>query len=501
MKNAFVISTIVRLTLLIWITFGTSPSSLSLTTQQKQKNEEEPTTKYELARRFLKSSGLKSILSNPIHTLDHMREGVFLSKLTPSGSFLSTTTSTARSYANIYMDDRPTTNHDRSAFFHAPPLLLALVDPVLLTWIPSVGVQDLVFGILMMLVDLCTAIRLFQLARNVLKREEMEVGDGDAGENDDADRAVEWELDLERKMDPSIRPDRAWVFGILFGADYGGDGSVANNDTSTAGNGDEDDNDNSPSSSDIVASPSSSSSPPKEAILELSDIPRLCAIFYYCNPIFILANGCGACSFHGLWYLLLVSALQELTTNTHIHNNTTNDTTTDTDSHMEKPTRRRSKNNVPMAMLYLAIVSYVEIIHVIFLLPAILFTNRGLGYDRLLRSTVGCVGIFLLWSLLLQFLSLLLVGESNFFAMLRQSHAKEYNFIDLEPSIGLHWYFFISMFDRFRRYFAIMHFGIQFLFAGPLFLRFHRYPIAMVRLCSRVYIMCLFFGEFCLNLT
>jgi len=124
------------------------------------------------------------------------------------------------------------------------------------------------------------------------------------------------------------------------------------------------------------------------------------------------------------------------------------------------------------------------------LLPAILFTRRGFGYTRLVRSIVGCIGFFLLWSALLQYLSLLLVGRSNFVAMLLQSYAKDYKFYDLEPSLGLQWYFFMNMFDRFRTYFTIMHFGIPYLFAFPLLLRFHRYPIALTAMLSIILSLC-----------
>jgi len=457
MKNVFVISTIVRLTLITWITLNNFP------------NGDESLSQY------IKSAGLRSVLSNPTHTLDHMREGFFLSKVTPNGSLVIINDndndnptdfvngSNSQTYAHIYMEGPQSKQNNRSAFFHAPPLLLALVDPVLLTWIPSPVIQDLVFALLMMLVDLFTAVRLFQLATNLLSAESSSCTDSDVGEagdsDTDTDTMIEWEINLEQKMDPLIQPNFAWVFGLFFPNDIGDD-VVA--DTK------------SPASSDVVSK--------KEAIVELSDIPKLCAIFYYCNPISILANGGGACSFHGLWHLLLVSTLQELTA-------TKSETTHSGNckvSQWSTSTRQPSKNNVPLAMLYFAMIFHVEINHIVFLLPMILITNRQLGYDRLVHSSVGCIGFFLLWTLLLQYLSLLLVGSENFFAMLRQSHAKELNFVDLEPNIGMQWYFFISMFDRFRRYFVVMHFGLPFIFVCPLMIRFHRYPFDIISIMNLI---------------
>jgi len=433
-----------------------------------------------------------------------MREGFFLSRITANGLLTGGGgDDNSRTYATIYMEGSQQLNNNRSAFFHAPPLLLALVDPVLLAWIPSATIQDFIFELVMMFVDLFTAIRLFQLARNVLSSESLlsskfisngsangtKKGDeDDAGDDtDEQDVVMQWEIGLEQKMDPSIQPKRAWVFGISFNTNDDEDMSS----TITK-------EDKNPPSSDVVTT---CPPPPKrEAILELADIPQVCAIFYYCNPISILTNCCTACSFHGLWHLLVVSALQELT-NTTATTTTKSMTTTNTSngngngngnaSEASKPTQQQlSKSNVPMAMLYLAIVSHIEINSIIYLLPSILFTRRGFGYTRLVRSIVGCIGFFLLWSTLLQYLSLLLVGRSNFFAMLLQSYAKEYNFHDLEPNLGMQWYFFMNMFHRFRTYFAIMHFGVPYLFAAPLLLRFHRYPTALTAMLNIILSLC-----------
>jgi len=44
------------------------------------------------------------------------------------------------------------------------------------------------------------------------------------------------------------------------------------------------------------------------------------------------------------------------------------------------------------------------------------------------------------------------------------------------PSMGLHWYMFVQVFDRFRPYFTVFVSGISMMFAIPLAIRLYRYP-------------------------
>jgi phosphatidylinositol glycan class U len=51
------------------------------------------------------------------------------------------------------------------------------------------------------------------------------------------------------------------------------------------------------------------------------------------------------------------------------------------------------------------------------------------------------------------------------------------------PSMGLHWYMFVQMFDRFRPYFTVFVSGIPAMFVIPLTIRLHRYPSVLVSSC------------------
>jgi phosphatidylinositol glycan class U len=85
----------------------------------------------------------------------------------------------------------------------------------------------------------------------------------------------------------------------------------------------------------------------------------------------------------------------------------------------------------------------------------------------------------------LHFLASLLVGgnSSEYKSVMTQTILPNVAFVDQDksgsvpgPSMGLHWYFFVQMFDRFRPYFTIFVAGVPAMFVIPLTIRLHRYP-------------------------
>jgi len=256
---------------------------------------------------YLQSPALQSALSKYTYTLQHLREGYFLSNLTPDGTVINsnnkntTKSRQRRAYGNIYHSSNRNIFFRQSNVIVSPLLLLALVDPLFST-VESQTMQNFICGIAMLIVDIITAVQIYHLAKNVLfasssasssLKTTTDRDSSNSGiEENMYHTAIEWEQSLERKMSPKLRPHKAWISGIDFGSEV-----AANTNTSTT-----------------QTNPSTATTEMRKEILNINDIPSLCSIFYYCNPISILTNGCGVGSMQGLYPLLLVSALREITT-------------------------------------------------------------------------------------------------------------------------------------------------------------------------------------------
>lgn len=362
--------------------------------------------------------GLQSILFNPVYTLTHLRDGHFLSFLRDEAI------QDLGEYSNIYQ-------LDTAVFFRTPPLVLSLVHP-LLSWAESLVIQNVIFSILMIIIDLFIALTLKKLAANILFFKSA---------------VVDWEQQLEPKMNSRIHPSRAWVLGSVFGENY--DATIE--DTSVK----------------LQVDSTTTEHPVKKneiTILHISDIPDVCAILYYCNPISIIASSgvAGMTSLQGLWYLLFILAFTEIT----------------------RPCKSLEKSvsngpNVPKSMFYLALVSYVEINHIVYLVPMILLAIQQSNSSDTKKIIIGCILFFALWSVVLQYLSMILVGSSSYQLLLTNTYTNTYSFIDLSPNIGVHWYLFVQIFQRFRDFFAIVCAGLPYITLTPLILRLYRYPFTI----------------------
>ena len=288
--------------------------------------------------------------------------------------------------------------------FHLPPLVLFLFRPTF-ALVASKDVQDAIIGVVFAVVDLGVALTLYDLACSILL---------------DPTDASRREASLEAIMESRIRPMRAWVFGLV---------------PREAG-----------PRKEYIPAP----------IVEVRDLPRLCCLLYYCNPVSVLAC-CGTAvqSLHSLWYLAFLLSLREAT---------------------------KSAPNVPLATFFLSVVSYVELYPVVFLIPIALFIGRTrkscIGTSVFGQAGIECLIWFALWSGALQALSALLVGD--WIGVCSKTYGYVFGFSDLSPNMGMNWYFFIQMFDRFRRFYVVMLSLIPLVFVAPLTIRLRAYPAVLV---------------------
>jgi hypothetical protein len=175
--------------------------------------------------KYTQSEALQSILYDPRYTISAIKEAIFVDRNANVGN-------------NPY------------------PLLTLIVDKFLATY-PHQFSQDLVCGILSLLLDALVAYKLYKLAKAF---------------NKSSTDHMNWEKQVENDMNPLIYPisaSKAYLFGLRF----------------------DDDDDKFPT---LFAS---------------SNIPYLCATIYFFNPFTILTSASGFPSIQGLWTYLLICTL------------------------------------------------------------------------------------------------------------------------------------------------------------------------------------------------
>lgn len=348
-----------------------------------------------------KTQSLTSALVNPLHTFKHLREGHFLLQLS-GGSF-----------ENAY------TGYS----FRCPPLLLAAFQPLLS--VQPRAMQDILTGLLITLIELGVALCLYEVSQRCLQMSSC---------NDPDEKRIE--LDMNER----IWPRRAWVFGIKASSE-GKEGVNGHDRTDAA--------------SSLQSCPNS--------VFDLSVIPQMCCLFYYANPLTILASvGTNDQSFQSVFYLLLLLALREVVPPI---------------ERAEQQGASQSKViSIPLSTFYLSFAAYAEIYPFVYLIPVSLLAGNTLGNTE--QAMKSCIAYFLLWSCLLHTLSTILVG-SDWVNIQRKIYGDTYCFANLSPNLGMHWYFSVQMFDRFRRYFVVLLNGLPYIFVIPLSIRIHKYPIPL----------------------
>eukprot|EP00562_Extubocellulus_spinifer_P007138 CAMPEP_0178517088 /NCGR_PEP_ID=MMETSP0696-20121128/25496_1 /TAXON_ID=265572 /ORGANISM="Extubocellulus spinifer, Strain CCMP396" /LENGTH=518 /DNA_ID=CAMNT_0020147479 /DNA_START=128 /DNA_END=1684 /DNA_ORIENTATION=- len=350
----------------------------------------------------LNSPPITSALINPLYTVTQLREGNFLLDLS------STQTQVNNTPPDIgMMLDRA---YDGMAF-HLPPLMLLVFRPLFAT-VQSRYLQDLVIGAIFVVIDLAVALCLYDICRGVLL-------------NNNA--RSEREINLETDMNDKIRPRRAWIFGI-----------------------------------DPREKDASSGKEVQPSVVTISDLPQLCCLLYYCNPISIVAScGSKAQSLQSLLYLFLLLAVREAVVATNV-------------------TKASGKHRAKIAFAassFLALASYVELYSFVYLVPISIWIGHAHG-GKMKQGIALCILFFFLWFGLLQFFSATLVED--YVTVCSKTYGYVHGFFDLSPNMGLNWYFFMQMFDRFRRYFVALFTMLQFIFIAPLTIRLHEYPIILV---------------------
>mmetsp|Transcript_7147 Transcript_7147/g.10249 ORF Transcript_7147/g.10249 Transcript_7147/m.10249 type:complete len:552 (+) Transcript_7147:111-1766(+) len=401
---------------------------------------------------YLRGEALSSTLVNPIYSLSHLREGKFLIQNHSFGSHNGKKhcgSRCSRSYANVYRKENVT-------FFHLPPLVLAMFEPFLIfihdDW------QHFLLSLFMTVIDLVLALKLHDLVSRFMSL------------NSYTSSTNIREEALQQHMDPRIQPkNTCLLFEPLYPTVRGE--SISNQVS------------DSPDTTKLVKTPIINGEQAKtnenipveeqkkveQVVHNVSTVPKICAIFYFANPISIVVCSSGICSIQGLCFFFLTSSLLEACVG------------------MKKTRQKHDRNikpmnipNIPNATLFLAFATYCELFYFVFLVPLISLVNKARGGKNLKKTISYCIIYFTLWTTILQLLSMMLVGRNNYSACIHQTYGQSASFSDLNPNLGLLWYLFIQMFQRFRPFFVVYLNLLPYIFIFPLLIRLHQYPLDLV---------------------
>ena len=286
MKIAFALCTLVRLALI----FNIVPSWLS---------------------RLVNSPAIESALVNPIYTVKHLREGMFL---------LDMSRGTVESAYSVGLA------------FRLPPLVLAAFQ-LFLAERPRY-----VTGLVILAVDIIISFCLYDICRRVLL---------------ESDERVCREQRLESQMHERLRPKRAWFFGIGFSSEFPPHKELQEENSSEP---------QTNAAEEIQKKIVDKVSSPSIAVVKISGMSQLCCLLYFCNPVCILASsGIHAQSLQSIFYLLPLLALREVLP-------------------LGKPWQPSGHIvNVPISAFYLALASYLELYHIVYLIPIVLLVAKSCG--------------------------------------------------------------------------------------------------------------------------
>lgn len=402
---------------------------------------------------------IRASILDPVHTWDHLEEACFLL----NNKVLIWGDEEYRSgYRAIYTP---------GSRIVAPPLVVAFFGELFGPFKSSTTLFWILQRSLLLFADVIGTYCIYQIGKRVYDME-----------NDSLEEEIERDTKICNNMNPKlsvvpekIRPVRGWIFGLSnqvleeFFADEKSSADV-NGDT----NGTEQQNGKHPTKSD-QSSPKQHLN--REPILTLDQVPLLVSLLYFSNPVSMIANCTG--SLRSIWDALALTSLYYAT----------------------KPSSKTSKEGIPIkvksassAAAFLALVTYVDVGYAMLLVPILLW--RGMLRDQKQKSSLksqrgqnndwkAVLILYICYTTCLHFLASLLVGgDSNEYkSVMIQTMLPNVAFVDQDqsgslpgPSMGLHWYFFVQMFDRFRSYFTVFVAGIPAMFVIPLTIRLHRYP-------------------------
>ncbi|KAF1779081.1 GPI transamidase subunit PIG-U [Phytophthora cactorum] len=154
-----------------------------------------------------------------------------------------------------------------------------------------------------------------------------------------------------------------------------------------------------------------------------------------------------------------------------------------------------SSRALAASMMCVAAGTYLSV-YPFFLMVPIVLLLRSVKESSLKSIGIKCLVVFGVWLGLLFYLSWNLTGGWEF---LEETYAWVAKYSDLTPNIGIFWYFFMEVFDRFIPYFLFVMHLHPVIYVVPIYLRLAHRPQAYA--CALIGIFSLFqaypsFGDF-----
>ena len=414
---------------------------------------------------------IRAAILDPTHTWDHIEGACFLLKNGVS-QWRDERMQLMTGYRAIYTHGSGIT---------APPLVVAFLGEALasLNKIPSQNIVWIIQRLLLLLADAVGAYCIYHIGKRVYEMEKDSIEEEIERETKrcqakttkvnnlagDADHKKKHNMIIPMKL----RPIRGWIFGLSL-LEF--DEVVNKNENSSPHIIGKEQNGSSTKLETVsLLSTQIAHRNQKEPILTLKQIPLLVSLLYFSNPISIIANCTG--SLRSLWDALALVSLYYAT----------------------KPSHTISKEGIPIKIksmsstaAFLALATYVDVGYATFLVPILLWRGMWRGHSYYKGQNNDWQGLLTLYicSLAgLHYLASLLLGGSSveYKSVMAQTILPNVAFLEQDasgsvpgPSMGLHWYFFVQMFDRFRSYFTVFVSGVPVMFILPLTIRLHRYP-------------------------
>lgn len=133
-----------------------------------------------------------------------------------------------------------------------------------------------------------------------------------------------------------------------------------------------------------------------------------------------------------------------------------------------------------LSTFFLAVAAYLELHHVVFLLP-LAALPLGKGKSRPLWMVLS----FGFWFACLQGLSYQLVGPKMLEKVIQATYGLGWSTI--QPNLSVQWYFAMQLFSRFRDYFGAMCVGLPYMLVVPITMRLYKYPMELVAAFSMIF--------------
>jgi len=182
-----------------------------------------------------------------------------------------------------------------------------------------------------------------------------------------------------------------------------------------------------------------------DPLIRMESLPWLAARLYYWSPLTAISGSMYSC-FQMLPGCFLVASLYEAT---------------------------RRGGSPFLSTFLLAGASYLELHHVVFLVPLIALPSisaRG-------RTSLVVLS-FAFWFACLQGLSYQLVGPTTFTKVLQATYGLGWRTI--RPNLSVQWYLAMQLFARFRMYFGALLLGLPYTIVLPAATRLYKYPMVLV---------------------